>query len=975
MAKRMLIDAAHPEETRVVVTSGHRLEEFDFESSTKKQVKGNIYLAKVTRVEPSLQAAFVDYGGNRHGFLAFSEIHPDYYRIPVSDRPAGEGEAPAENGYAPEDGGDDSGVPLAAALPEPVPLPHSAPAEDEAASDDSTLDASGTTYDDPGSSITGAPESPGLDAPLSAIAPAAQQFRGEPDSTDDPADKFAWTSDDPRIIEHGDAPLPYADFAVAPSPDTPGEGGDNLGSAETLTERAQYSDALMPEPEGFALRATEESLLAGEVGEPGESRRYRADGGADTESVETLGGDEVEEVEEADAERRRSHSHRHYKIQEVIKRRQIMLVQVAKEERGNKGAALTTYLSLAGRYCVLMPNTGRGGGVSRKITSLADRRRLKEILEELDIPDGMGVIVRTAGAERSKAEIKRDYEYLLRLWNEIRDLTLKSTAPALIYEEGNLIKRSIRDLYTRDIDEVLVEGEEGYRTAKAFMRTLMPSHAKRVQPYRDPQIGLFHRFQIESQIDAVHSPVAQLRSGAYIVINQTEALVAIDVNSGRATRERNIEETALRTNLEAAEEIARQLRLRDLAGLIVIDFIDMEEHRNQISVERRMKEALKNDRARIQVGRISPFGLLEMSRQRLRPSLAEASTQPCPHCGGTGFIRSVESTALYVLRSIEEEGIRRRSAEICLYVPTNVALYILNQKRESLAEIEARYGVKVMVARDDSLIPPNFRLERLRPYDAGEAPPLRAIQAPTFEEEPEEDEDEDEAGALPIAATESVADQESEDERGRRRRRRRRRRPDEPREARAAVAAHEPTTTAEPAEPASKPASEDEEREREAEAERRRRRRGRRGGRARPRREAAAALSGAPVTAETIEIVPFAEEERIDREAEMIPAPAPWPAETGIEAASLAPLAGEGDEPAPRRGEYDAYETEAAPAPTGEAEEGIAFASETERVLEEAGVEAQPPPAPPARPDEAAHTVIEKPTNPRRGWWQRLIQP
>ena len=406
--------------------------------------------------------------------------------------------------------------------------------------------------------------------------------------------------------------------------------------------------------------ATGESVL------PAEARGPREGENGETETIETFGGDEFEE-----AERQRSRATRHYKIQEVIKRRQIMLVQVTKEERGNKGAALTTYLSLAGRYCVLMPNTARGGGVSRKITSISDRRRLKEILEELDIPEGMGVIVRTAGAERSKAEIKRDYEYLLRLWNEIRELTLQSTAPALIYEEGNLIKRSIRDLYTRDIDEVLVEGEDGYRTAKAFMKMLMPSHAKRVQPYRDPQIGLLHRFQVESQIDAIHSPIVQLRSGGYIVINQTEALVAIDVNSGRSTRERNIEETALRTNLEAAEEIARQLRLRDLAGLIVIDFIDMEEHRNHGAVERRLKDALKNDRARIQVGRISPFGLLEMSRQRLRPSLAEASTQPCPHCGGTGFIRSTESTALHVLRSIEEEGMRRRSAEVCVYVPTD----------------------------------------------------------------------------------------------------------------------------------------------------------------------------------------------------------------------------------------------------------------------------------------------------------------
>ena len=663
MAKRMLIDAAHPEETRVVVTSGTRLEEFDFESSTKKQVKGNIYLAKVTRVEPSLQATFVDYGGNRHGFLAFSEIHPDYYRIPVSDRRPGDPEPEAGDEQAPgnggEDGGADSGVPLATALPEPVRVPEPAAAEDDPPGADRGEHEAETPeparYFDPG-------ESGGSFAgePLSDRVEAAP-LESPPEAAHDPQSVHPGGSAGAAIAaaERDDENRAWADWSPAPT--------------DPWEEPTREPEP--PEPETIALRAAEESLLAADVGELAEIAREDAGapdfgdpGGAETqavqrENVETFGGDEVEEVEEADAERRRSHSSRHYRIQEVVKRRQIMLVQVAKEERGNKGAALTTYLSLAGRYCVLMPNTGRGGGVSRKIVSLADRRRLKEILEDLDIPEGMGVIVRTAGAERSKPEIKRDYEYLLRLWNEIRDLTLKSTAPALIYEEGNLIKRSIRDLYTRDIDEVLVEGEEGYKTAKAFMRTLMPSHAKRVQPHRDPQIGLFHRYQIESQIDAIHSPVAQLRSGGYLVINQTEALVAIDVNSGRSTRERNIEETALRTNLEAADEIARQLRLRDLAGLIVIDFIDMEEHRNQGAVERRLKEALKNDRARIQVGRISPFGLLEMSRQRLRPSLAEASTQPCLHCGGTGFIRSVESTALYVLRSIEEEGIRRRSAE------------------------------------------------------------------------------------------------------------------------------------------------------------------------------------------------------------------------------------------------------------------------------------------------------------------------
>src|SRR5207248_8334031 len=463
---------------------------------------------------------------------------------------------------------------------------------------------------------------------------------------------------------------------------------------------------------------------------------------------------------------------------------------------------------------------------------------MKEMLAQLDVPQGMGVILRTAGLERSNLDIKRDYEYLSRLWDSIRELTMRSTAPALIYEEGDLIKRSLRDVYDTDIQQVLVEGEAGYQAASEFMRQLVPHQADKVELYKEP-IPLFHLYQVEIQFDAMHSPVVQLRSGGYIVINQTEALVAIDVNSGRSTRERNIEETALRTNLEAADEIGRQLRLRDLAGLIVIDFIDMEEHRNQVAVERRLKEALKNDRARIQVGRISPFGLLEMSRQRLRPSLTETSTQPCLHCGGSGFIRSVESTALHVLRSIDEEGIRRRSAEVCIYVPTTVALYILNQKRDSLAQIEARYALKVMVARDDALIPPNFRLERLRAYGEGEAPPLpRSIQAPTL---PEDDEEEEEAEA--VEAVEAVgpreeaedADQESEEERGRRRRRRRRRRPDEAREGRAAPT---PATSEEAGEPAERPAPDSEE-EREAEAERRRRRRGRRGGRVRGRRDGA----------------------------------------------------------------------------------------------------------------------------------------
>ncbi|MBV9829320.1 MAG: Rne/Rng family ribonuclease [Alphaproteobacteria bacterium] len=1129
MAKRMLIDAAHPEETRVVVTSGTRLEEFDFESSTKKQVKGNIYLAKVTRVEPSLQAAFVDYGGNRHGFLAFSEIHPDYYRIPVSDRPAANGVDPSHD-HAADNHHEDEAVPIAAVLPEQVSVPDSGGADDDGPEDNSENNTSVW----PGDAVTS--ELP----PLVEPAPLATSELGEVEPFSDetstrapvvpqqepeeqPASAAAEPQEDAASIEgaaagkaghhpgyadagHADAghadggqadaghaDAGHADAGHADAGHADGGQADaghaDAGHADESRAEAQGEPAgdptaetvpeTSPAPETLALRSAEESVLAVEVDEYTVAAEMEASGAASAEmptevvsddytneaaetsgepshnsvdleagdveagevqTVETLGGDEAEETEEeADAARRRyHHSSRHYKIQEVIKRRQIMLVQVAKEERGNKGAALTTYLSLAGRYCVLMPNTNRGGGVSRKITSIADRRRLKDIVEELDIPEGMGVIVRTAGAERSKAEIKRDYEYLLRLWNEIRDLTLQSTAPALIYEEGDLIKRSIRDLYTRDIDDVLVEGEEGYKVAKGFMRTLMPSHAKRVQPYRDPQIGLFHRFQIESQIDAIHSPVAQLKSGGYVVINQTEALVAIDVNSGRSTRERNIEETALRTNIEAADEIARQLRLRDLAGLIVIDFIDMEEHRNQIAVERRLKEALRNDRARIQVGRISPFGLLEMSRQRLRPSLAEASTQPCPHCAGTGFIRSVESTALYVLRSIEEEGIRRRSAEICIYVPTNVALYILNQKRDSLAQIELRNALRVTVAQDDSLIPPNFRLERLRQYGVGEVPPLPTIQAPTLPEEPEEDE-EDEAldmteagadGAVQTAGGEAgggeagsgeagsgeagSGEADSEDDRGRRRRRRRRRRPDEAREVHAAESTGEAEAVAETA---------DEERpEREGDGERRHRRRGRRGRIRTPRRDGQTeAETGDQPAAETIEIVEGAPLEAVsfESESERQGETPSWQAETGVETASLAPLAGEiGASEHAAEPHLNAAED----APTAEAEAGVPFTSEAERELEtvehgiaaeaseppaaaeiEAGVAIDdrqlraedasapepvpeplpvPEPVPVPEPEPAASpqrnddvlTVTEKPANPRRGWWQRLIQ-
>jgi ribonuclease E len=755
----MLIDATHPEETRVVVLNGNRLEEFDFETSTKKQIKGNIYLAKITRVEPSLQAAFVEYGGNRHGFLAFSEIHPDYYRIPVSDREAilaeeraaqYEEERAAE--YAEEHG--------------------AGPGHDDDRHDDDRHydaghengghdDENGHDSAEPGNAAFDGdePRSGGEVEPPTAAAP----------------DEDVTAKDLPPAIaaQQAGEGLNVTTLYGPPGDETAAYGPPGDETAAHEAETAQEAALSQAEPVEFAA--------AGETVEGTSAVTSVVDVADEAVPVETVGGDD--EFEEAQARPRVRH-YRNYKIQEVIKRRQIILIQVTKEERGNKGAALTTYLSLAGRYCVLMPNAGRGGGVSRKITSAADRRRLKELMEELDVPEGMGIIVRTAGSERSKAEIKRDYEYLLRLWDDIRELTLRSSAPALIYEEGNLIKRAIRDLYSRDMEEILVEGEEGYRTAKDFMRMLMPSHASRVKAYRDPAIPLLHRFQVDSQIDQIHNPVVQLRSGGYIVINPTEALVSIDVNSGRATKERNIEETATKTNLEAAEEIARQLRLRDLAGLVVIDFIDMEEMRNQKAVEARLKDAMKTDRARIQLGRISAFGLLELSRQRLRSSLIEASTQTCPHCNGTGTIRSTESTALVVLRALEEEGIRRRSAEVAIYVPTQIALYVLNQKRDALGQIEQRYGFRVAVAQDDTLVPPAFRLERVRALTPQELSALPVPTMATFPEEEEHDDDDgeyadDDVGATETAAGEPVTGDAAErngDSDSRRKRRRRKRR-------------------------------------------------------------------------------------------------------------------------------------------------------------------------------------------------------
>jgi len=745
MAKRMLIDATHPEETRVVVLAGNRLEDFDFETSTKKQLKGNIYLAKVTRVEPSLQAAFVDYGGNRHGFLAFSEIHPDYYQIPVADRERllaemakiERGEVSGNEGggrrrdrdrderrgrrnrrgerrdrHAGEaaPGDEDAGAPALDAAPEGLPAT-------EAASETPAVAAEAEPAAAPvGDDASVVPERTAI-AESAGATPAVLYDAETPDASAEPREPE--TSDDEA---HAEAERSDADRA----PSTP----DSVGESQ----------------------------------------------------VEVIGGDDNEELA-----RRRQRLLRNYKIQEVIKRRQILLVQVVKEERGTKGAALTTYLSLAGRYCVLMPNTARGGGVSRKITNATDRKRLKSMIDELELPEGMGLIVRTAGSERTKTEIKRDCDYLVRLWDSIRETTLTSTAPCVIHAEADLIKRSIRDLYSRDIDEVLVDGEEQYKAAKDFMKMLMPSHAKRVQRYKaDDGLPLFQKAQVESQLDAMHSPMVPLRSGGSIVINQTEALVAIDVNSGRATRERHIEDTALKTNLEAADEVARQLRLRDLAGLIVIDFIDMEDNRHNHQVERRLKDAMRHDRARIQIGRISAFGLLELSRQRLRPSLVEASTTLCPHCGGTGHIRSTESTSLHVLRAIEEEGAKRRAAEVMVYVPAGVALYILNHKRAALADIEARHGMKVFLGQDDTLVPPNHRIERLKIRDAQsqvEARPQAQQALPPPVPADEDDEDGETAEQEQAVSSEQRQHQPQpqqgeggEEERGGRRRRRRRRR-------------------------------------------------------------------------------------------------------------------------------------------------------------------------------------------------------
>ncbi|WP_029057408.1 Rne/Rng family ribonuclease [Stappia stellulata] len=849
MANKMLIDAAHPEETRVVVVRGNRVEEFDFEAANRKQLRGNIYLAKVTRVEPSLQAAFVDYGGNRHGFLAFGEIHPDYYQIPVADRQAllEEEEADARRNDADE-----------------------------------------------------APEKP--------AKPSRRRGKAAKAETED-----ASVSGD-----------------ETPSDDDAGSDTENSSDDETDVESVGAEDAMEEVPQ--------------------RARRHR----------------------------------KQYKIQEVIKRRQVLLVQVVKEERGNKGAALTTYLSLAGRYSVLMPNTARGGGISRKITNPTDRKRLKKIASELEVPQGMGVILRTAGASRTKAEIKRDFEYLMRLWENVRDLTLQSSAPYLVYEEGSLIKRSIRDLYNKDIDQVLVAGDEGYREAKDFMRMLMPSHAKNVQPYKDAT-PVFSRFMVESQLDAMFSPQVTLKSGGYIVINQTEALVAIDVNSGKSTREHNIEDTAVQTNLEAAEEVARQLRLRDLAGLIVIDFIDMEENKNNRAVERKMKDCLKNDRARIQVGRISHFGLLEMSRQRIRTGVLESSMTPCPHCHGTGMIRSVESVALHVLRSLEDQLLKGATHNLIVRTTTEAALYILNQKRSHLSDLEARFGLEIDVQAGAMDNGQHYALERGELIEArpDDAPPM--VQPSSIEPIVIEHEDEDEGQDQEEAPRERSAREDTQDEDGnnrKRRRRRRRRKPsgDDAQQADAETNGDDDQSTGD-AGAASESAGEDESDEDRA---RRKRRRGRRGGR-RSRRdgegnetsaEASDGSGNGEVNAEAV--TPASDEaqsaEPQDAPQETQTATSGGDAETS-EAAPAEPAAAE--EPAATEEPMAAAADETVAAPEEPAAPAMPD-SEEPAVAENPAAEPVEPVAP-AEPVVVRETVAgdgstekdEDPEPKRSGWWQR----
>jgi ribonuclease E len=920
MATRMLIDARHPEETRVAVLKGNRIEEFDFESAEHKQIKGNIYLAKVTRVEPSLQAAFVDFGGNRHGFLAFSEIHPDYYQIPSEDR----AQLLAEEQAAAEE---------EAAL--------RAEEEDE---EDEFDSRNGDDDDDPSGVV-------------------------EIDTSE---------KDDVATIEDG-----------------------HLAEDDDREDEEDESSAA--DEDGAA-----EDEAASDEGEEGDSRRGRGRGRGRRQGRRQGGGDRggsrggsrAKEIDDVRAKRQALR--RRYKIQDVIQRRQVLLVQVVKEERGNKGAALTTYLSLAGRYCVLMPNSSHGGGISRKISNGSDRKRLKQIVAELTLPRSMGLIVRTAGLQRTKTEIKRDFDYLARLWDEIRENTLKSSAPAMIHSDSDLIKRAIRDIYNREIEEVVVEGEEGYRSARDFMKLLMPSHVRRVKAYADP-VPLYQRYGAEDQLSAMYDPVVQLKSGGYLVINPTEALVSIDINSGRSTKEHGIEATALNTNLEAAREIARQLRLRDMAGLVVIDFIDMEHSSNIRKVERAMKDSLKNDRARIQVGRISGFGLMEMSRQRLRTGVLEATTRSCPHCDGTGLVRTASSAGLSALRLIEDEAAKGKGTIITLYASTEAAVYLLNAKRADLAEIEHRYGVIVQVVPEGENEGAKMRVSSSGPRPA-EPPKFEPIIDEDYSDLPEdyEDEDDDEEGEA-----DSASSDEDRGDRGKKRRRRRggrnRNRTREDGEGAEAGEASDEDASDE-----GTPAAEGEDDGANGDRPKKRRRRG---GRGRGRRRDEGAEAG-ETQSEDGEVEPAEAAESSEAVAALVEeaaeAPAPKrrsrrkkaddaePVAEEAPAAEEAPVAAEAPvaeeapakpKRAPRRKKADAaVAEEAAPAeaPVTEAaaDEAPAKPKRAPRrkkveTADEAEVAQEAAPAAEVAaigdPETASAAMEDQSGEPRRGWWQRTF--
>jgi ribonuclease E len=983
MANKMLIDASHPEETRVVVVRGQRVEEFDFESASRRQLRGNIYLAKVTRVEPSLQAAFVEYGGNRHGFLAFSEIHPDYYQIPVADRQA----LLEEEARAERDAERDEDRAARRRAEREKTRRHRR--SDEILKGEAEDAAASEAIEEPTELGAVAGES---DAQASAIDEAEG----------DPADRDVQISEDDRerVNENIHRALNDGDTATG-APD----GAPQELHAETTDEKRREDHAT--EEERASAAQDQADMAAEAAGDDMAQAAIDAEGEAAASgeaegSVEVVEAEEpvIEQVGGTDAleevpERRHRPLRRQYKIQEVIKRRQILLVQVVKEERGNKGAALTTYLSLAGRYSVLMPNTARGGGISRKITNTTDRKRLKELAQELEVPAGMGIILRTAGASRTKAEVKRDFEYLLRLWESVRELTLKSTAPALVYEEGSLIKRAIRDLYNKDIDEIQVAGDDGYREAKEFMRMLMPSHAKAIRLYKETQ-PVFTHFGVEPQLDAMFSNQVTLRSGGYIVINPTEALVSIDVNSGRATREHSIEDTALKTNLEAAEEIARQLRLRDLAGLIVIDFIDMEERRNNRAVEKRLKDCLKNDRARIQVGSISAFGLLEMSRQRIRTGVLESSSVPCPHCGGSGSMRSTPSIALHVLRSLEDTLIKSATHDLTVRTRTEVALYILNQKRLHLRDLESRFGVSIAILADDTILASgHFALQRGELATRERAGPQAGVRPDTVLTGEETEIEDGELEDIESEGDAEAGERSAEGDEGRRRRRRRRRRGrgDERAPQSGAEIGEQPG--AEMAEQSARgrdgadEADDFEQREREqprdAEAAGeggRRRRRGRRGGR-RNRREfgetfpaETAADDAAPLASAGMDDMfePGAEDNVTASEAPGESHAAVAAAESDQErpremrAADAAPPEGP-QERAPEQAPPERFERLVEAAPIESVEQPIAS---VERPIERQELQPEPVAERRVELEPVATPVVEDPNRPKRsGWWLR----